>query len=122
MHSSCVVRRAWASALLLSACTPVTLRPPFAPLPEAVHVVVRGRVQGVGFRAWVVRQAAELDVHGAVWNRADGGVEAEAVGAEPALRRFVAALRAGPAHARVEQVAEQWFERAEVPSGFRVTG
>ena len=89
---------------------------------QAVRVIVHGRVQGVGFRAWVVRQAADFGVRGAVWNRTDGAVEAEAVGPEPALQRFVAALRAGPAHARVEQVAEQWFERAEVPSGFRVTG
>ena len=89
---------------------------------QAVRVVVRGRVQGVGFRAWVVRQAESLGVVGAVWNRGDGAVEAEGVGAGPALERFVAALRHGPSHARVEQVAEQWFERAEAPNGFHVTG
>ena len=89
---------------------------------KAVRVVVQGRVQGVGFRAWVVRQAVEMGVRGAVWNRPDGGVEAEGVGAESTLERFVAALRRGPTHARVEQVAEQWFDRSEAPSGFHVTG
>jgi len=89
---------------------------------QAVRVVVQGRVQGVGFRAWVVRQAAALGVSGAVWNRPDGGVEAEGVGAAVALEGFVAALRSGPSHAHVEHVAEQWFERAEAPRGFRVTG
>ena len=89
---------------------------------KAVRIVVRGRVQGVGFRAWVVRQAAELGVAGEVWNRPDGGVEAEGVGPVTALERFVAALRSGPMHARVEQVAERWFDRPEIPSGFHVTG
>ena len=47
MRSSCVARRAWACALLLSACTPVTRRPSFAPLPEAVHVVINAPPQRV---------------------------------------------------------------------------
>ena len=89
---------------------------------RAVRVVVSGRVQGVGFRAWVVREATGLGVVGRVWNRPDGGVEAEAMGPEPALARFVAALRQGPRLARVEQVAEQWFECREVPRDFQVTG
>jgi acylphosphatase len=89
---------------------------------QAVRVVVSGRVQGVGFRAWVVREAAELGVTGRVWNRPDGGVEAEAVGPGEALERFVAALRQGPRLARVEQVVEQWFECREVPRGFQATG
>ena len=47
---------------------------------NAVRVVVRGRVQGVGFRAWVVREATALGVEGVVRNRPDGSVEAEGVG------------------------------------------
>jgi acylphosphatase len=89
---------------------------------QAVRVVVHGRVQGVGFRAWVVREATALGVGGRVWNRADGGVEAEAVGSAAALGRFVAALRSGPRLARVEQLSEHWFESREVPQGFQVTG
>jgi acylphosphatase len=89
---------------------------------QAVRVVVSGRVQGVGFRAWVVRQATELGIAGSVWNRPDGGVEAEAVGSGAVLERFVAALRQGPRMARVEQVSEQWFECREAPRGFQVTG
>ena len=89
---------------------------------RAVRVVVSGRVQGVGFRAWAAREATALGLAGRVWNRPDGGVEAEAVGPDPALERFVAALRQGPRPARVEQVAEQWFESQEVPRGFQVTG
>jgi len=89
---------------------------------RAVRVVVRGRVQGVGFRAWVVREATALGVHGAVANRADGSVEVEGVGEESTLERFVAALRTGPRHARIEHIEESWFERARVPDGFHITG
>ena len=92
------------------------------PTMEAVRVVVSGRVQGVGFRAWVVREATAMGLAGRVWNRPDGLVEAEAVGPKSALQRFVAALRQGPRLARVEAVAEQWFECPEAPRGFQVTG
>jgi acylphosphatase len=86
------------------------------------HAVFRGRVQGVGFRAFVLRRAAELELAGSVRNRPDGVVEAEAFGREAELRRFVEALRVGPGHARVERADEEWFESAGAPEGFRVTG
>ena len=89
---------------------------------QAVRVVVHGRVQGVGFRAFVAREAACLGVAGRVWNRPDGAVEAEAAGSQAALERFISALHAGPRLAHVEQVTEQWFECREAPRGFRVTG
>jgi acylphosphatase len=89
---------------------------------QAVRVVVTGRVQGVGFRAFVVRRAAEGGLAGWVRNRANGAVEAEAHGAPEALGRFVEALREGPRPARVEHVAVQWFDAVEAPGDFRVTG
>jgi acylphosphatase len=89
---------------------------------RAVRVVVTGRVQGVGFRAFVQRRADELGLTGWVRNRSDGSVEAEAAGHEAELLRFVEALRAGPRHARVEHAAEEWFESAGARDGFRVTG
>lgn len=84
--------------------------------------MVSGRVQGVGFRVFVARRAKELGLAGWVRNRPDGGLEAEAVGPEAELLRFVEALRAGPGHAQVERAAEEWFESTEAPQGFRVTG
>ena len=89
---------------------------------RAVHVVVTGRVQGVGFRAFVLRRAAEHPLAGWVRNRPDGDVECEAHGPPGALERFVEALRAGPVSARVERVDVRWFDAAEAPQGFRVTG
>jgi len=89
---------------------------------QVVRIVVTGRVQGVGFRAFVSRRAAELGLVGWVRNRPDGGVEAEAAGPEAALRAFVAALEAGPRLAHVSEATTQWFERSEVPRGFHITG
>lgn len=87
---------------------------------RAVRVRVSGQVQGVGFRAFVWRQAAELGVTGWVRNLPDGDVETEAVGDEGTLRRFVDAVRAGPRRARIVEAREQWFEPEEAPPGFRI--
>lgn len=66
--------------------------------------LVQGVVQGVGFRWFVARQAARLTVVGWVRNLPDGRVEVVARGTRAALDDLDAALRRGPAHARVENV------------------
>jgi acylphosphatase len=65
---------------------------------------IRGRVQGVGFRYWTVRQARQLGLRGWVRNRADGSVEAVAAGPKEALDAFVSACRIGPRGARVDSL------------------
>lgn len=71
-----------------------------------LHVVVRGRVQGVGFR-WFVREAARpLDLAGWVKNRPDGGVEVAADGSEGSIQTLRAALEQGPSGAIVSSVDE----------------
>jgi len=89
---------------------------------HAVRIVLSGRVQGVGFRAFVVHQARQLGLGGWVRNLPDGSVEAEAAGPESALRQFVSALREGPSLARVTEASEQWFDPPEPPRGFHITG
>lgn len=71
---------------------------------RAERFVVRGRVQGVGFRWWTQRTACAFGVAGRVWNRQDGTVEIEAVGHPGVLDRFAEALGDGPPAARVEVV------------------
>jgi acylphosphatase len=66
--------------------------------------VVRGRVQGVAFRAHACREAEHLGLVGFVANREDGAVEGEAEGASEALDAFAQWLHRGPAWARVEHV------------------
>jgi acylphosphatase len=87
---------------------------------RTVRVVVTGRVQGVGFRAFVLREAHELGLTGWVRNHPNGDVEAEAMGDEAALERFVEAMRSGPHGAQVMHVAVQWSDAAPAGSGFHV--
>jgi acylphosphatase len=83
----------------------------------ARRYVIGGRVQGVGFRWFAHDTAAREGVHGWVRNLADGSVEVFAEGESESVRRLEAAVRRGPASARVDT-----FETEEhAPSG-RTTG
>jgi acylphosphatase len=86
-----------------------------------LHVVVRGTVQGVAFRAYTVDEARRLGVAGWVRNLPDGGVEAEAEGERAALEALLAFCRRGPPAARVEGVDVAWSAyRGELgPFGIR---
>jgi acylphosphatase len=71
-----------------------------------LHVAVRGRVQGVGFRWFVRERARRLGLAGWVRNQHDGSVEVAARGAADALRALEAALREGPDGAYVMSIDE----------------
>ncbi len=73
----------------------------------AIRAVVRGEVQGVGFRDATVRLARELGVMGWVRNGEDGTVEVHAEGPAPAVEQLVAFLRDGPPLAQVAEVATE---------------
>lgn len=68
------------------------------------RVVVRGRVQGVGYRAWTEDTALLNGLDGWVRNRRDGTVEALFAGAPEAVEGMIAACRRGPESARVDAV------------------
>ena len=70
------------------------------------QVTIRGRVQGVGYRAWVEHQAKNRNLEGWVRNRRDGSVEAVFAGSAEDVSEMVAACRRGPSSARVEAVRE----------------
>jgi acylphosphatase len=86
---------------------------------NAARVIVRGHVQGVGFRWFVRTQAEDAGVAGWVRNLDDGSVEAQLEGAPAALERVIEALRRGPAGARVLSV-ERAPAAAERTTGFRI--
>jgi acylphosphatase len=73
----------------------------------AYRYLVEGRVQGVGYRYFVLRHADTLGVTGFARNRADGTVEVVAEGSESALLELEARLREGPAFAEVEHVQRE---------------
>ena len=66
-----------------------------------MRFVVRGKVQGVGFRVFAAQQARDLGVRGYARNQPDGSVEVVAVGSIPALDGLALDLRQGPSAARV---------------------
>jgi len=82
------------------------------------HVTIRGRVQGVGYRAWVEYQASARNLEGWVRNRRDGSVEAVFSGAEEVVSEMVASCRRGPSSARVDAVQEE----AASPDELRLRG
>lgn len=85
--------------------------------PRALRLMITGRVQGVGFRAWAVRQARRHGLDGWVHNRDDGSVEMVIAGPEKALAGMLAACHHGPAGARVDGVADA-PEPRPVAAGF----
>jgi len=89
---------------------------------EARRFVVRGRVQGVGFRWFVEREAHILGIAGWVRNNADGSVEIMAQGTRDQLSGLCSRLREGPRAARVDAVDESEARPAAGVSAFRIEG
>jgi acylphosphatase len=75
---------------------------------KRIHLVVRGRVQGVYFRASAQREARRLGLTGWVKNRADGAVELVAEGEEDQVKDFLSWAQHGPSTARVEKIETRW--------------
>ena len=98
------------------------MSPPDASASDSrrLDAVVSGRVQGVGFRYFVIERARRLDVSGWVANLPDGSVRCVAEGDEPVLRQLLGALWNGPGGARVEAVSEAWGPATGEFRGFEV--
>ncbi len=87
---------------------------------QELRAIVRGRVQGVGFRYFVVERALSLGLRGYARNESDGGVEVLAQGPRPALENLLALLWRGPSAASVTQVEVDWSTPSTHVSGFHV--
>lgn len=87
----------------------------------AARFVVHGRVQGVGFRWFVWREAERLTLRGVVRNLRDGSVEVIAAGSEEGLEALERALAQGPAMAEVERVEKSAVpHELAIPNGFDI--
>ena len=89
---------------------------------EARRYVVRGRVQGVGFRWFVEREAHMLGIAGWVRNNSNGSVEVLAMGTRDQLMGLRSRLRQGPRAARVDDVEETDSKPIEGLKSFRIEG
>jgi acylphosphatase len=89
-----------------------------------LHFLIQGRVQGVGFRWYVHREAAELGLRGWVRNTEEGEVEVVASGTAEDLAELRASLRRGPRGSRVDHLVEHTLDESEAAelSSFRIDG
>lgn len=88
----------------------------------ARRFIVRGRVQGVGFRWFVEREAHMLGIAGWVRNNSDGSVEVLAMGTRDQLLGLRSRLQQGPRAARVDDVEESESKPVEGLQSFRIEG
>ena len=84
----------------------------------AVHLLIRGRVQGVAYRAWTVQEARRRGLAGWVRNLRDGSVEAVLKGPEHEVEMMVIACRRGPPLAHVTDIEREAFAGAVEQTGF----
>jgi len=84
------------------------------------RAVVRGRVQGVSFRAATVREGQALGLDGHARNLPDGTVEVVARGDDESLRMLIAFLRTGPPAAPVDGVDLDWSDTSPLQRGFSI--
>jgi len=89
-----------------------------------LHFLIQGRVQGVGFRWFVQREAGQLDLRGWVRNTEEGEVEVVASGTPDELAKLRASLRRGPRGSRVDHLVEHTLDEKEAEdlSSFRIEG
>ena len=89
-----------------------------------LHFLIQGRVQGVGFRWFVQREAGELELRGWVRNTEDGDVEVVAAGDPKDMAELRASLKRGPRGSRVDRVIEHTLQESEGRDldSFRIEG
>ena len=87
----------------------------------SLHATVRGRVQGVGYREFVLTRARSLNLRGYARNLPDGAsVEVVAEGAPDDLEALLGHLRSGPRSSRVDTVEAHWGTATGHPAGFGI--
>lgn len=85
-----------------------------------LDATIRGRVQGVGYRVFALREAMALGLDGFVANRADGSVQIIAEGVRGDLDQLLLRLREGPPAGWVDDVIERWEPARGIGPGFRI--
>jgi acylphosphatase len=99
---------------------PVTDAGARGPARERLDATVRGRVQGVGYRVFALREAMALGVDGYVANEVDGSVRVVAEGGRRDLEALLARLQDGPPAAIVDRVTARWEPARGPGGGFRI--
>ena len=85
-----------------------------------LHAIVAGRVQGVGYRWFILAKGRALDLKGQVRNLSDGTVEVSAEGSKSVLETLAQAIREGPDNSDVERASIEWETYVGNFSGFEI--
>jgi len=91
-----------------------------SPMQVGAHIVVKGLVQGVGFRYYIHRQATKLGLTGFVKNLYNGEVEIEAHGDRSLLEEFIKDVKVGPRAAQVTDLRIEWTDFNAYAKGFDI--
>jgi acylphosphatase len=89
-------------------------------MQKRIHLIVSGRVHGVGFRMFIQRVATELKLQGWVKNRPEGTVEIEAQGEDELLDELVRRAKKGPSRSQVTAIRREEKAPDSTLSGFTV--
>ena len=87
---------------------------------KACKIIIKGRVQGVGFRFFTQDKAQDYGITGYVKNLFDGTVEVQAQGEEDKLKVFIEELKSGPQMAHVENTDIRWLEAENQYDSFTI--
>jgi acylphosphatase len=90
------------------------------PMKSGAHIIVKGIVQGVGYRFFAMRQARAHRLNGWVRNRPNGNVELEVEGEPDLIESFAKELKTGPRFAQVTDVVVTWKEYKDKFSSFDI--
>ena len=89
-------------------------------MEKTIHLIIRGRVQGVCFRMYTQQKALSLNLKGTVKNLFDGSVEVYATGEEENLKKLIDWCWHGPPAARVVDVSEKWLKEVKKFNSFSI--
>ena len=84
------------------------------------HIVITGRVQGVGFRYWLYKAAVQRNINGWVKNKTSGEVEALLVGNEKDVNNLIKLCEKGPLVAEVTKVSTKNYEKEYLKKSFSI--
>ncbi|HJY63936.1 MAG TPA: acylphosphatase [Ignavibacteria bacterium] len=87
---------------------------------SAVKIIVSGRVQGVGFRYYIAREAERLGIKGYVRNLWNGDVEIYAEGRWEFVEEMIKKAKLGPSHSKVDSCKVEWLDFANKYDNFDV--
>ena len=84
------------------------------------HLVISGKVQGVGFRYWIQNLAINNNINGWVKNRSSGDVEALIVGQEKEVQKLIKQCKIGPSSATIQNIQINDYNQDCLEKGFNI--